>query len=124
MSSVLPSPSNTSQASTGTPTPLMKVVLILAALGTALLITGTVSLWMGWGTLIRSFYPRLNAWFIAIGITNFYFCDISVGLSTDLTGTTAGAILKNLVGFFYTPALVLLALSGYRWAGANYLKDP
>lgn len=79
----------------------------------------TVSLWMGWGTLIRGFYPRLNAWLIAIGISNFYCCDVSVGLASDLSGTTAGALLNDLVGFFYTPALVLLALSGYRWAGAS-----
>lgn len=79
----------------------------------------TVSLWMGWGTLIRGFYPRLNAWFIAIGLTAFYCCDVSVGLSADLAGTTAGTLLSDMIGFVYTPALVLLALSGYRWTGTS-----
>jgi hypothetical protein len=79
----------------------------------------TVSMWMGWGALIRGFYSRLNAWFIAIGITSFYLCDVSVGLAADLQGTTIGEVMKILVGFFYTPALLLLALSGYRWAEAN-----
>lgn len=79
----------------------------------------TVSLWMGWGALIRRFYPRLNAWFIAIGLTAFYFCDVSVGLSADLSGTTAGTLLSDMVGFVYTPALVLLALSGYRWTSTS-----
>jgi hypothetical protein len=82
----------------------------------------TVSMWMGWGTLIRGFYPRLNAWFIAIGITCFYCCDVSVGLAADLyklEKKTAADILNNMVGVFYTPALVLLALSGYRWTDAS-----
>jgi hypothetical protein len=74
-----------------------------------------VSLWMAWGTLIRRAFPRFNAWLIAVGMTCFYFCDVSVGLAAPLAGTAAGGILTNLVGFFYTPALVLLALSGFRF---------
>ncbi|MFP2924872.1 lysoplasmalogenase family protein [Pyxidicoccus sp. 3LG] len=79
----------------------------------------TVSMWMGWGTLIRDTYPRLNAWFIAVGITHFYCCDVSVGLVADLPPGTLRSILDDMVGVFYTPALVLLALSGYRWAGTR-----
>ena len=79
----------------------------------------TVSMWMGWGTLIRSYYPRLNAWFIAVGITSFYCCDVSVGLVADLGDVPLKAILNDLVGFFYTPALALLALSGYTWEGTS-----
>ena len=74
-----------------------------------------ISLWMAWGTLSRRSFPRFNAWLIAVGMTCFYFCDVSVGLAAPLAGTTAGGILNNLVGFFYTPALVLLALSGFRF---------
>ena len=86
----------------------------------------STSLWMAWGTLIRSFYPRYNAWMIAVGMTFFYCCDVSVGLSAALNGTDAGAILNNMVGLFYTPALVLLAFSGFRWlpspkAGESHL---
>lgn len=73
------------------------------------------SLWMAWGTLFRRAIPRFNAWLIALGMTCFYFCDVSVGLAAPLAGTHAGGILDNLVGFFYTPALVLLALSGFRF---------
>lgn len=73
------------------------------------------SLWMAWGALVRRFYPRRNAWFIAVGMTSFYFCDVTVGLAAALQGTRAGAILDNIVGFFYSPALVLLAFSGFRW---------
>jgi hypothetical protein len=74
------------------------------------------SMWMGWGALFRGFYARRNAWFIALGMTSFFFCDVSVGLGAALTGTTRGAVLNDVVGFFYSPALVLLAYSGYRWA--------
>jgi hypothetical protein len=74
-----------------------------------------LSLWMAWGTLIRREYPRFNGRLIASGMTFFYFCDVSVGLAAPLQGTAAGGILNNLVGFFYTPALVLLALSGFRF---------
>jgi hypothetical protein len=77
------------------------------------------SLWMGVGKLARSFYPSRNAWYVAVGMVCFAFCDVSVGLSAALTGTTAGAILNNIVGFFYSPALVLLAYSGYAWRGAD-----
>jgi len=83
------------------------------------------SLWAGWGTLIRSFFERRNAWYIAIGMTCFYFCDVSVGISAALTSNPdpeqarMGQVLSNLVGFFYTPALVLLAYSGYRWRRAR-----
>ncbi|MEO5726451.1 MAG: hypothetical protein ABI134_22555 [Byssovorax sp.] len=74
-----------------------------------------LSLWMAWGTLIRRSFPGFNARLIAVGMTCFYFCDVSVGLAAALAGTPAGGILNNLVGFFYTPALVLLALSGFRF---------
>lgn len=74
-----------------------------------------LSLWMAWGTLIRDAYPSFNGWLIAFGMTFFYFCDVSVGLAAPFKGTMVGGILNNLVGFFYTPALVLLALSGFRF---------
>ncbi|MEP7121702.1 MAG: hypothetical protein ABJE95_12355 [Byssovorax sp.] len=79
----------------------------------------SISLWMAWGTLIRSAHPAFNGWLIACGMTFFFFCDVSVGLAAPLAGTRAGGILDNLVGFFYSPALVLLALSGYRFRGEN-----
>lgn len=84
-------------------------------LDAAYLLILATSLWMAVGTLIRSFYPSRNAWYITIGMVCFYFCDVTVGLAAALKGTTAGDVLNNLVGFFYSPALVLLAYSGYSW---------
>lgn len=85
------------------------------ALDAVYLIFLATSLWMAWGALIRRFYPRRNAWFIAVGMTSFYCCDVTVGLAAALQGTRSGAILDNIVAFFYSPALVLLAFSGFRW---------
>jgi hypothetical protein len=89
------------------------------ALDVAYLLVLATSLWSAWGTLIRRFYAARNAWFIVIGMTCFYFCDVTVGLSMALTSSQDtlrwGQVLNNLVGFFYSPALVLLAYSGYRW---------
>jgi hypothetical protein len=77
------------------------------------------SMWMAWGTLIRRFYLDRNAWYIAIGMTCFFFCDVTVGVAASLAArpetVRAGAVLTNVVGFFYSPALVLLAYSGYHW---------
>jgi hypothetical protein len=85
------------------------------ALDAIYLLLLSTSLWMAWGTLIRRFYGRRNAWFIVIGMTCFFFCDVTVGLAAALKGTTDGKVLNNIVGFFYSPALVLLAYSGYQW---------
>jgi hypothetical protein len=100
------------------------------AIDVAYLALLATSLWVGWGTLIRRFFDRRNAWYIAIGMTCFYFCDVIVGLSTALMGNPdpaqarVGQVLHNLVGFFYTPALVLLAYSGYRWRKVDRAPPP
>ena len=87
----------------------------MLALDSAYLLFLATSLWMAWGTLIRGAFATRNTWYIVIGMTCFYFCDVSVGLSAALKGTVQGDVLNNLVGLFYSPALVLLAYSGYRW---------
>jgi hypothetical protein len=91
------------------PPPGAAVMLYLAVL--------SLSLWMAWGTLIRQGFTRFNAKLIAAGMTSFYLCDVCVGMSSLLNGlaTKPGSFYDNCVGFFYSPALVLLALSGF-WA--------
>ena len=73
------------------------------------------SMWMAWGTLVRGYYERRNAVYIAAAMTSFFLCDVSVGVGAALSGTRAGLVLNNVVGFFYSPALVLLVYSGYKW---------
>jgi hypothetical protein len=79
----------------------------------------STSLWMAWGTLIRRVFPARNAWFVVIGMTCFYCCDLTVGIGAALRAkpdtSWYGQVLNNVVGFFYSPALVMLAYSGYRW---------
>ena len=91
----------------------------MLGLDAAYLVVLATSLWMAWGTRIRRFYPPRNAWYVAVGMTCFYFCDVTVGLAAALHDQRSGAVLDNLVAFFYSPALVLLAYSGYQWRGQD-----
>ncbi len=65
-----------------------------------------ISLAVAWSALRRSFFPRRNAWMIALGMTSFFLCDVNVGLSG------LSPVATPLVWTFYTPALILLAASG------------
>jgi len=85
------------------------------ALDAGYLCVVATSMWMGWGTLFRGAYARGNAVYIAIGMTCFFCCDVAVGIAAALDGRPAGAVLTNMVGLFYSPALILLAYSGYHW---------
>jgi hypothetical protein len=89
------------------------------ALDAAYVLVLATSLWMALGTLVRRFYAVRNAWYIVIGMLCFFFCDVTVGLAAALKDTSPGDVLGNLVGFFYSPALVLLAFSGYAWHGGG-----
>jgi hypothetical protein len=82
----------------------------------------TLPLWMGWSTVLHDRYPRDNAWMIAVGITFFYVCDTALGLGTESSGTLA-EIFALVPDITYTPALMLLAISGYFWDLA-WIKDP
>lgn len=75
------------------------------------------SMWMAWGVFARDYYDRRNALYIAVGMTSFFICDVAVGVAAALGATSSGRVLGNAVGFFYTPALVLVAYSGYKWLG-------
>jgi hypothetical protein len=85
------------------------------ALDSVYLLFLSTSMWAAWGTLIRDYYPLRNAWYVVVGMTCFFFCDVTVGISASLSGTQSGAVLNNMVGLFYSPALVLIAYSGYHW---------
>lgn len=67
-----------------------------------------ISLYVAWGTIRRRFFPKKNAWMIAIGMTCFFLCDLNIGLST------LSPLMNTFVWVFYTPALLLLALSGVK----------
>lgn len=67
-----------------------------------------LSLAVAWGVFHRPFFPFYNKVLIASGMTAFFLCDASVGLSILSPLATA------FVWVFYTPALLALAYSGIR----------
>ena len=77
------------------------------------------SLYAAWKTSSTGFYPQRNARQIKIGMVCFTACDLLTGLSL-ITGADHSAceimatISHNFIWCLYTPALILLALSGYR----------
>lgn len=76
-----------------------------------------LSLWAGWMSLRVGYFPRRNAILIAVGASCFFIGDYLVGFNLSLEPSMARATTLFLTWVFYTPAITLLALSGYRWAG-------
>lgn len=68
------------------------------------------------------FFPKNNAWLIMLGMVLFSCCDILTGISL-LTGAdhstmeVLASVSNNFIWLFYVPAIVSLALSGYRRGG-------
>lgn len=78
----------------------------------------SLSLWMGLSVLPRrDDFPRTNRWLIAVGITLFYICDVSLGLGVRLAGSRPeiAGIFGQLPNLTYSWALICLAMSGYHW---------
>lgn len=64
-------------------------------------------------------YSTKNSRFVKYGMILFFCCDVCVGLSSATgpdysTREVVASIAHNLTWIFYTPALVLLSLSGVR----------
>ena len=67
----------------------------------------------------RGFYPEKNAFFVMFGMICFSLCDILTGLSLLPGGDHSAreiiaAVSNNFIWLFYVPAIICLALSGYR----------
>lgn len=58
-------------------------------------------------------FSKINRILLLIGIICFYLCDISVGLTLTLNKGFIREFTSFLIWIFYTPALTLIALSGY-----------
>ncbi|MBN2444786.1 MAG: hypothetical protein JXJ04_25745 [Spirochaetales bacterium] len=91
-------------------TSVREFVLLGIMIGYAIILT--ISLWTGWGTLKSGFFPRLNAWFIAIGLTIHFISDLCIALGSAFSQLSP--ITTPLIWTLYGPAIVLLALSGYK----------
>ena len=72
-----------------------------------------VSLWTAWAALRIGFMPGHNALLAAIGITCFFISDLLVGVHFATEPGDTQLIARYTTWIFYTPALVLIALSGY-----------
>ena len=91
--------------------PLIKnMVMKISILGYGLLLT--TSLWMAWNTLGFGFFPKLNAWFIALGLTGHYLSDICIILKNHIE--SFAPVGRPLVWTLYATAIIMLSLSGYK----------
>lgn len=69
------------------------------------------SLVAAWSRVLLRNGERGRAWRIALGMTAFTLCDMTVAAGAVFTGTAIGQGADLLTGLFYGPALVLLATS-------------
>lgn len=56
-------------------------------------------------------YPTVNARLAFAGMVLFVLCDITVGAGAALHPSLAGEVVRAATGLFYTPSLLLLAIS-------------
>lgn len=87
------------------------VLLIMVLYG----IMVSISLWTAIANYLLKVFPRINSLMISLGMICFVLCDINVGLSLILPASLTRTLSLDLIWIFYTPALTLLALSGYRY---------
>jgi hypothetical protein len=76
------------------------------------------TMWLAWETVRRRTLPRADAWMAAIAATCWFATEIT-GEIFNLGLGTISEIMFRLVWVFYGTNVVLWALSGYRWTGAE-----
>jgi hypothetical protein len=120
--------------------PIIKNETLLLIFGIFYMLILSTSVWAAWASINIGYLPHKNSIITAIGLTCFYFCDISVifdlaassrgAISPDLGFTIAGYpgwqgiqfIVHNIIWMFYTPALLLVSLSEYKTKLICYLE--
>lgn len=75
----------------------------------------SASLLAGLACNILGLLPQKNARLVAAGMLCFYCCDVLVGLDAVLKPGLPWLLSNSFIWVFYIPALVLLALSCYRY---------
>jgi hypothetical protein len=75
----------------------------------------SISLWTGHACSILGLLPKVNSRMAASGVTCFFCCDVLVGLDAVLEAGLPWLLANSFIWIFYIPALVLLALSCYRY---------
>ena len=72
-----------------------------------------ISVWVAWMSKKIGYFNEKNALLIAIGMSFFYFCDLTVGYGLLEINDYSKMFVTSLTWMFYTPALLLLAISAY-----------
>jgi hypothetical protein len=72
-----------------------------------------ISVWTAWATIRIGYFPKANAYLAGIGMTFFFLSDFTVGINFSMEPCQARLISNYLTWIFYTPGLVLPALSGW-----------
>ena len=75
----------------------------------------SISLWAGLASNILVLLPKRNSRMVAVGMLCFYCCDVLVGLDAVMEVGLLWLFVNSFIWIFYIPALVLLALSCYRY---------
>lgn len=76
----------------------------------------SASTWFAVANYILRLFPRPNSAMVAVGMLCFLVCDFNVGLLLALPAGFGRMLVESLIWIFYTPALTLLALSGYAYS--------
>lgn len=75
----------------------------------------SLSLWAGLASNILVLLPKRNSKMVADGMICFYCCDVLVGLDAVMEIGIPWLFVNSFIWIFYIPALVLLALSCYKY---------
>lgn len=71
------------------------------------------SVWSALTCTVLGFFPRANAVLIAVAMACFAACDVCVAIDAAIPPSDPLFALSYFAWTFYTPALVLLVVSGY-----------
>jgi YhhN family len=75
----------------------------------------SISLWAGLANSILVLLPKVNSIMVAAGMICFFCCDVLVGFDAAMEAGVPWLLVNSFIWVFYIPALVLLALSCYRY---------
>lgn len=81
------------------------------------------SFFTAWVSIEIGYFPAINSLFIALGMTFFLLCDLTVGISFLFNPGIYRGVALYLTWIFYTPALVLIGLSGYNIKKSFFRKQ-
>ena len=75
----------------------------------------SISLWIGIANYLLGLFPKKNSLMVCIGMACFFISDILVGLSIITDSDVVYLISNSFIWVLYIPAILLLALSGYKY---------